>query len=177
MRLLKDLREDAKRLQPTRTKPLQLVKLALTTAPYSASTLHRLSYLSGRAVPGLGRLISRMNLALNGIDIDFRAQIGPGVLFQHPVGVVIGRDSRVGAGATFMSGVVLGRRDVHNGPDIGAYPTIGNHVLLGTGAVILGSVSVGSNSKIGARALILCDVPSDASITGVFTASTAQNQG
>lgn len=166
MSLLIRLRMDAARLQPGRTSIAHLIKLAITSAPYSAALMYRLSYEVGQRVPSLGRLVARCNILVNGIDIDPRARIGSGVLFQHPVGVVIGRDSRIGENATFMSAVVLGRRDVFEGPDLSMYPRAGNNVLFGTGSTAIGPVQIGNDAQIGAMALVLSDVPEGATVVG-----------
>ena len=164
------LRADAARLQPGRTSSLHLLKLFLTNSSFSAALLYRLSHAAGRQVhEGLGRILSRLNLGINGADIDFRARIGPGVLLQHPVGVVIGGDCCLGRNATLMSGVVLGRRDVVQGPDIGAYPSLGDGVLIGTGAAVLGPVKLGNAAVVGAHSLVLADVEAGATVVGRWT--------
>ncbi|MEV8133628.1 hypothetical protein AB0O54_21115 [Pseudarthrobacter oxydans] len=146
------------------------MKLAVTNSSFSAALLYRLSHFTGcKYGEGLGRVLSRLNLVINGIDIDFRARIGPGVLLQHPVGVVIGGDCDLGANVTLMSGVVLGRRDVVNGPDIGAYPSLGDDVLVGAGTVVLGPVIVGHGVRIGAHSLVLANVESGATVVGRWT--------
>lgn len=160
------LRADAARLQPGRTSAAHLLKLALTNASFSAALLYRMSHVAGGFNEGMGRLLARWNIALNGADIDFRARIGPGVLLQHPVGVVIGGDCVLEAHVTLMSGVVLGRRDVVSGPDLGAYPSIGEGTLIGAGAVVLGPVSVGANVTIGAHSVVLADVAPGKTIVG-----------
>lgn len=160
------LRADAARLQPGKTSSAHLLKLSLTNGPFSAALLYRLSHRAGEFHQGMGRLLARWNMAINGVDIDFRARIGPGVLLQHPVGVVIGGDCVLGASVTLMSGVVLGRRDVIGGPDLGAYPSIGDDTLIGAGAVVLGPVRVGSGVRIGAHSLVLADVASGETVVG-----------
>ncbi len=159
MGIVAALRSDASRLQPGRARLHHLAKLAITNSAFSAALLYRVSHaLGSRNHEGLARTAARANLVLHGIDIDHRAEIGHGVLFQHPVGVVIGA-SRVGAGATLMSGVVLGRKDVTHGPDEGMYPIVGDHVLFGAGATALGPVRIGSGAAVGAHTLVLRHVP------------------
>lgn len=167
MTLGASLRADAARLQPGRTSALHLLKLAVTNSSFSAALLYRLSNLAGsRLSGGVGRILARVNLGINGIDIDFRARIGPGVLLQHPVGVVIGGDCVLGANVTLMSGVVLGRRDVVSGPDTGAYPSLGDDILIGAGTAVLGPVKVGNKAKIGAHSLVLANVQPGATVVG-----------
>lgn len=174
MSLINRLRADAARLQPGRTSVAHMLKLSLTSAPYSAVLIYRLSNCFGQTVPGMGRLISRWNIHLNGIDIDHRATIGAGALFQHPVGVVIGRDSHIGKNATLMSAVVLGRRDIFAGPDVGMYPRAGDNVFFGTGSSVLGPVTIGTNAQIAAHALVLKNVPDGVTVVGSPAHPTTQ---
>jgi serine O-acetyltransferase len=159
--------KDAARVDRRGATWITVARLSITSSAFSAALLYRLSSAAGRSRPSLGRLLSRVNLVVNGADIDHRARIGAGVLLQHPVGTVIGTDVRIGSGATFMSGVVLGRRDVLGGPDAGEYPTVGDGVLFGAHAVALGPVQIGDGARIGAHALVLSDVPSAVSVVGV----------
>jgi serine O-acetyltransferase len=160
------LRADAARLERRPVSGADLVRLAITAPPFNAALLHRLGHRLGSRRAGLGRLCNRLNLVLNGADIDFRADIGPGLLLQHPVGTVLGACT-IGANATLMSGVVLGRRDVLEGPDAGQYPVVGDDVLFGAHATALGPVQIGDGARIGAHALVLSDVPACAVAVGV----------
>lgn len=158
MALIQALRADAQRLNANNASIPKLAKLFVTNSSFAAVAVFRVSSALCNSKPEVARLLSKVNLILHGIDIDYRAQIGPGALFAHPVGTVIGGDCTIGSGATFMSCVVLGRKDVLGGPDIGMYPTIGNNVLFGTGATILGPISIGDNSRVGAHALVLDNI-------------------
>lgn len=174
MSLLIQLKADAARLQPDRTSVAHLLKLSLTSGPFSAVLIYRLSHRAGERIPGLGRFLARCNIFVNGIDIDHRAEIGGGALFQHPVGVVIGRDSRIGENTTLMSGVVLGRRDIFKGPDLGMYPHAGDNVFFGTGSTALGPVHIGANAQIAAHALVLNDIPNGVTVVGSPARPTMQ---
>jgi serine O-acetyltransferase len=166
MALIQALRTDAQRLNASNVSLPNLAKLFVTNSSFAAVAIFRISSALRDSKPEVARILSKMNLILHGIDIDYRARIGPGALFAHPVGVVIGGDCTIGTGATFMSGVVLGRKDVLNGPDMGMYPTTGSNVLFGTGATVLGPVHVGDHSKVGAHALVLEHVPPNSLATG-----------
>lgn len=168
------LRSDVKRLSSRRPTLLLMLKLVLTNSQFSAVAIYRTSHVASRRAPALGRLWARTNYVLHGVDIDPRARIGPGLLLQHPAGVVIGADVEIGRGATLMSGVVLGRRNVLSGPDKGSYPTIGDDVLLSTHAVLLGPITVGHGSTIGAHALVLTDVPPTSVFVGVPARAVAE---
>lgn len=166
MGMLDELRRDAGRLEAHRTSVQDIARLAVTNAAFSSIFIHRISrMLFLRGHDGLARLVGRVNISLHGIDIHPGASIGPGVLLQHPVGVVIG-SATVGPGATFMGGVTLGRRDVLHGPDEGMYPTIGEGALLGAQSTVLGPVRVGRGASVGAGAVVLDDVPDGAVAVG-----------
>lgn len=160
------LRADAARIERRHITLGTLVRLSLTAPPFGAALLHRAAHRLGARRPALGRLCNRLNVLLHGADIDYRAEIGPGLLLQHPVGVVIGA-ATIGANATLMSGVVLGRRNVLSGPDVGEYPVLGDDVLLGAHATALGPVRIGHGAQVGAHALVLTDVPALAVAVGV----------
>ncbi|UEL27782.1 serine O-acetyltransferase [Pseudarthrobacter sp. L1SW] len=167
MAFIDTLRADARRLHASSTSLTSLVKLFVTNSSFAAATVFRLSSALRDSSPGTARLLAKANLILHGIDIDYRARIGPGILFAHPVGTVIGGDCRIGANATLMSAVVLGRRDVLGGPDKGMYPTIGDDVTLGTGASVLGPVTVGAGSLVAAHALLLESIECDSLAVGM----------
>ena len=159
------IREDCERVGMHNPKMLRLILLTLTSAPISSSVLFRLSSaLSGRS-PKLARLVGRINFVVNGIDIDPRATIGPGVLFQHPQGVVIGAEVVVGQQCTFMGGVVLGTRYAAQGKV--AYPSVGSFCYLGTKSSILGGVVLGDRMNVGAHSLVIHSFFTPATLVGV----------
>lgn len=99
---------------------------------------------------------------ITGTNIPLTAQIGGGLQIPHPNGIVIHPRAKVGVNCTIFQQVTLGGRDDKHGA-----PVIGNHVIIGAGAKILGDVIVGDHAKIGANAVVLRDVPSRASAVGV----------
>ena len=112
----------------------------------------------------LARWISDRAKKRTGIEIHPAAKIGRGVLIDHGMGVVIGETAEVGDGCTIYQGVTLGG----TGKDTGKrHPTIGNNVLIGSGAKVLGPFSVGDNARIAAGAVVLSEVPADATAVGV----------
>ncbi|WRH24441.1 serine acetyltransferase [Arthrobacter sp. JZ12] len=151
--------EDAARLIGAPSPANRKILLFLTSAAFATAVLHRLSHMLQTWHPGLARLVSAMNLRLHGADIDPRAVIGPGVLFQHPVGVTVGGGVRLGSGCTLMGGVTLGRKQVSGGPDEDQYPKVGTGVMLGAHSCLLGDIEVGDHSVVAAQALLLMDVP------------------
>lgn len=112
----------------------------------------------------VARLISQISRMLTGIEIHPGAKIGKGLFIDHGMGVVIGETAEVGDNVTLYHGVTLGG----TGKDTGKrHPTIGNNVLIGSGAKILGPIVVGDNVKIGANAVVLKNVPSDCTAVGI----------
>jgi serine O-acetyltransferase len=160
------VRKDFERSSNQKSSCFHIVKSALLHPPFAAAFLHRIASGAYRLSPVLGRCVGRVNHLLHGADIDPRARIGAGLLLQHPVGVVIGASTEIGKNATLMSGVVLGRRDVLHGPDHGMYPVLGDDVLVGAHAVLLGAISVGNGARIGAQSLVLRDVSDGSTVVG-----------
>lgn len=112
----------------------------------------------------LARLISQLNRAITGIEIHPGATIGKGILIDHGMGVVIGETAEVGDRVTIYHGTTLGG----TGKDTGKrHPTIGNDVIIGAGAKLLGPIVVGDNAKIGANAVVLKDVPAGTTVVEV----------
>ena len=112
----------------------------------------------------LARLVSQLNRFITGIEIHPGAKIGRGLFIDHGMGVVIGETAEIGDNVTIYHGVTLGG----TGKDKGKrHPTIADNAVIGTGAKILGPVYVGSSAKIGANAVVLRDVPANATAIGI----------
>lgn len=112
----------------------------------------------------IARLISQISRFFTGIEIHPGAQIGKGLFIDHGMGVVIGETTVIGDNCTIYQNVTLGG----TGKDKGKrHPTIGNNVLIGSGAKVLGPFSVGDNSKIAANAVVLSEVPENCTCVGV----------
>lgn len=112
----------------------------------------------------LARLISQIVRFFTGIEIHPGATIGKGLLIDHGMGVVIGETAVIGDNCTIYQGVTLGGTGKEKGK---RHPTLGNNVMVGSGAKILGPFSVGDNSKIAAGAVVLNEVPPDSTCVGV----------
>ncbi len=112
----------------------------------------------------VARLISQIARFCTGIEIHPGAKIGKGLFIDHGMGVVIGETSEVGDNVTIYHGVTLGGTGKHKGK---RHPTIGNNVLIGTGAKVLGPIVVGDNAKIGANSVVLHNVPEGATAVGL----------
>ncbi len=110
------------------------------------------------------RLISQTARFLTGIEIHPGATIGKGLFIDHGSGVVIGETAEIGDNCTLYQGVTLGGTGKHTGK---RHPTLGNNVMVGAGAKVLGPFSIGDNSKIAAGAVVLDEVPSDSTAVGI----------
>jgi len=110
------------------------------------------------------RSFSSFVRVLTGVEIHPAAEIGPGLFIDHAAGVVIGETAEVGADVTLYQGVTLGGTSLERGK---RHPTVGNRVMIGAGAKILGPVSIGDDSRIGANAVVVKDVPANSVVVGV----------
>ena len=110
------------------------------------------------------RFVSGVVRAWTAVDIHPAATLGPGLFIDHAVGVVIGETAVVGTDVTIYQGVTLGGTSLEAGK---RHPTVGDRVTIGAGAKVLGPVTVGSGSRIGANAVVVRDVPSDSVVVGV----------
>ncbi len=126
---------------------------------------HKLNHwLYRRGVFGLARFLSQLVRFFTGIEIHPGACIGRGVFIDHGMGVVIGETAVVGSDVTIYQGVTLGGTGKETGK---RHPTIDDGVVVSAGAIVLGSITVGANSKIGAGAVVIHDVPQDCTVVGV----------
>lgn len=120
----------------------------------------------------IGRWVSHLARWLTGIEIHPGAQIGSGFFIDHGMGVVIGETAEIGEFVTLYHGVTLGgvswRKEKR-------HPTIGNHVVVGVGAKILGPITVGDHSRIGANSVVVKDVPPNSVVVGVPGRITSQD--
>ena len=119
-------------------------------------------YLKGHYF--LARLISQRGVRKTGIEIHPGATIGKGFFIDHGTGVVIGETAEIGDNVTVYQGVTLGGTGKEHGK---RHPTIGNNVMISTGAKVLGSFKIGDNSKIGAGSVVLEEVPPGSTVVGV----------
>ena len=115
-------------------------------------------------IPILPRFISQLARFLTGIEIHPGARIGEGLFIDHGTGVVIGETSVIGDNVTLFQGVSLGGTGKEKGK---RHPTLGNNVVVGAGAKILGNITIGDDVNIGANAVVIRDVPSNSTVVGV----------
>ena len=110
------------------------------------------------------RVGSSLARVLTGVEIHPGATLGPGVFIDHAMGVVIGETAEVGHDVTIYQGVTLGGTSLSHGK---RHPTIGDRVIIGAGAKVLGPITIGDDSRIGANAVVLKAVPADSVVVGV----------
>ena len=160
-RLREDIRAVFER-DPAATSYLEVI---LTYAGLHALLCHRVSHwLWMRKMPFIPRFLSQLCRFFTGIEIHPGATIGRGFFIDHGMGVVIGETSEIGDNVTLFQGVTLGGTGKERGK---RHPTIGNNVVIGTGAKILGAIRIGDHVRIGANSVVLQDVPPYSTVVGI----------
>jgi serine O-acetyltransferase len=130
-----------------------------------AILLHRLAHKLYQArVPLIPRVISQFSRFLTGVEIHPGAKIGRRFFIDHGAGVVIGETAEIGDDCLLYQGVTLGGTGNEKGK---RHPTLGNHVVVGTGAKVLGSIRIGDDVKIGAGSVVVHPVPEGSTVVGI----------
>ena len=141
------------------------LEVLLTYPGLSAIIFYRFAHkLMQIHLPFFPRFISQFAKWLTGIEIHPGATIGEGLFIDHGMGVVIGETSVIGNNVTLFQGVTLGGTGKERGK---RHPTLGNNVVVGAGAKILGNVNIGDNVQIGANAVVIKDVPPNSTAVGI----------
>lgn len=126
---------------------------------------HRLAHFLYQAgVPFLPRAIAEFSRFLTGIEIHPGAKIGKNLIIDHGMGVVIGQTAEVGDHCLIYHGVTLGGVDLN---PVKRHPTLGNHVVIGAGAKILGNIKIGDHSRVGANSVVIKEVEPHTTVTGI----------
>jgi serine O-acetyltransferase len=140
------------------------VEVLATWPGVHALLAHRVAHaLHGVGVPLLPRLIAAIARSATGIEIHPAARIGNGFFIDHGMGVVIGETAEIGADVTLYQGVTLGGTGFATGK---RHPTVQDNVTIGSGAKLLGPITVGHGSKIGANSVVIHDVPANSTVVG-----------
>ena len=159
---IKDDLAAAQERDPAATSKLEVI---LTYAGFHAMLAYRIAHrFHTWGVPIIPRVISQLARWLTGIEIHPAAKIGRGFFIDHGMGVVIGETTEIGDHVTLFQGVTLGGTGKERGK---RHPTLGNHVVVGAGAKILGGIKIGDNVKIGANSVVLKSVPPNSTVIGV----------
>ncbi len=163
--MLHAIRQDFKAVfdrDPAATSKLEVI---LTYAGFHALMAYRVAHwLKSYGIPFIPRAISQVARWLTGIEIHPSARIGTGFFIDHGMGVVIGETAEIGDYVTLFQGVTLGGTGKERGK---RHPTLGNHVVVGAGAKILGGITIGDNVKIGANSVVLKSVAANSTVIGV----------
>lgn len=139
--------------------------VVLSYPGFHAITAHRAIHALHRmGLPIVPRFLAHIARFITGIEIHPAATIGNGLFIDHGMGVVIGETAQVGDGVTLYQGVTLGGTSLLHGK---RHPTIGNNVVIGLNSSVLGAITVGENSRVGAGSVVVKDVPPNATVVGV----------
>ncbi len=161
-KFFKDEIKAAMERDPAATKYAEVI---FTYSGLHALVYHRItSYLKKASVPFFPRYLSQVGKWMTGIEIHPGATIGKGLFIDHGMGVVIGETTVIGENVTLFQGVTLGGTGKETGK---RHPTLGDDVVVGAGAKILGNIKIGNNVMVGANAVVIRDVPDDSTAVGV----------
>ncbi len=163
--MFKGLIEDARAISNRDPAARSLFEVILLYPGFHSVVLHRIAHwFYNKNMFFIARLISQVNRFFTGIEIHPGAKIGKGLFIDHGMGIVIGETAEVGDNCTIYHNVTLGG----TGKDKGKrHPTIGENVLIGAGAKILGPFKVGDNAKIGANAFVSQEVEANTTVVGI----------
>jgi len=164
--MFKRLKQDIRAVMERDPAARNALEVILCYPGFHAVVMHRVAHFFYRHKWFLiARIISQISRFFTGIEIHPGAKIGNGLFIDHGMGVVIGETTEIGDNVTIYQGATLGG----TGKDKGKrHPTIGNNVIISSGAKVLGPFKVGDNSKIGAGAVVLREVPPNCTVVGVW---------
>lgn len=163
--LLERLREDVQVVFERDPAARSVLEVILCYPGLHALWLHRIAHwFYRRRLYLIARFISHFSRWLTGIEIHPGARIGRRCFIDHGMGVVIGETAEIGDDVTIYQGVTLGGTGKERGK---RHPTLGNGVLVGVGAKVLGAITVGDNSRIGAGAVVVKPVPPNCTVVGI----------
>ncbi len=141
------------------------LEIILCYPGFHALAIHRISHrLWKYGLPLFPRLISQITRTLTGIEIHPGAKIGKGVFIDHGMGVVIGETTEIGNRCLLYQGVTLGGTGKESGK---RHPTLGENVVIGAGAKVLGAITIGANTRIGAGSVVVRDVEANSTVVGI----------
>ncbi len=173
MGFIKEIRKDLRSVMERDPAAGSELEVLLTYSGVHAVIVHRAAhwfYKHGHKI--IARIISQTMRGITGIEIHPGAKIGKGLLIDHGSGVVIGETAEIGDYCLLYQGCTLGGTGKDHGK---RHPTLGNNVMVGAGAKILGPFKVGDNAKIAANAVVLKEVPPNSTAVGVPARIVRQN--
>jgi serine O-acetyltransferase len=165
MGIIASIKKDIKAAFDHDPAAVSTLEILLAYPGFHARQNHRLAHtLFKWHVPVLPRLISHCSRFCTGIEIHPGATIGEGFFVDHGMGVVIGETSVIGDNVTLYQGVTLGGTSQQH---VKRHPTLGNNVVVGVGAQIIGDITIGDDAKVGAGSVVIESVPPHATVVGV----------
>ena len=165
MSVLRGIRRDIQAAQERDPAATSALEVVLAYPGFHARQLHRLAhFLYQKRLPVPARVISHVSRALTGIEIHPGAEIGEGFFIDHGMGVVIGETTQIGDNCHLYQGVTLGGTSTKR---VKRHPTLGDNVVVGAGANLIGAINVGDNVRIGAGSVVVANVPDNATVVGV----------
>jgi serine O-acetyltransferase len=163
--MLADLRRDIRAVRERDPAARSTLEVLLCYPGVHALAFHRLAHpmwRHGWTIPA--RFLSHVSRFVTGIEIHPAAKLGPGLFIDHGMGVVIGETAEVGENVTLLQGVTLGGTSLKREK---RHPTLGNNVVVGAGAKIIGAFKIGDGSRIGAGSVVVREVPTNSVVVGV----------
>ena len=160
-----DLRRDIRAVRERDPAARSTLEILLCYPGVHALAFHRLAHAMwrrGGTIPA--RFLSHVSRFVTGIEIHPAAKLGPGLFIDHGMGVVIGETAEVGENVTLLQGVTLGGTSLKREK---RHPTLGNNVVVGAGAKIIGAFKIGDGSRIGAGSVVVREVPTNSVVVGV----------
>ena len=163
--LIKSIREDVNAVRERDPAARSNLEVLCLYSGVHALIAHRIAHgLYLKEHYFAARAVSQISRAITGIEIHPGAKIGKGLMIDHGMGVVIGETAEIGDNCTIYQGVTLGG----TGKDVGKrHPTLGNNVMVGAGAKVLGPFNIGDNTKIAANAVVLKEIPEESTAVGI----------
>jgi serine O-acetyltransferase len=163
--MLRAIREQIQTIFREDPAAKSVLEVFLCYPGFHAILLHRLAHkLYKMNVPLVPRMISQFTRFTTGIEIHPGAKIGRRFFIDHGMGVVVGETAEIGDDVLLYQGVTLGGTGKERGK---RHPTIGNHVVIGTGAKVLGNIRIGDSVKIGAGSVVVHSVPDNSTVVGI----------
>jgi serine O-acetyltransferase len=163
--VLAELRRDIQAVRERDPAARSTLEVLLCYPGVHALAFHRAAHaIWRRGWPVPARFLSHIARFLTGIEIHPAARLGPGLFIDHGMGVVIGETAEVGENVTLLQGVTLGGTSLRREK---RHPTLGNNVVVGAGAKIIGAFKIGDGSRIGAGSVVVREVPTNSVVVGV----------
>ncbi|HEY7366522.1 MAG TPA: serine O-acetyltransferase [Methylomirabilota bacterium] len=159
------IRQDVRAVQERDPAARSTLEVVLCYPGVHVLMFHRLAHrLWNRGWPTTARCLMQLARFLTGIEIHPAARLGPGLFIDHGMGVVIGETAELGENVTLLQGVTLGGTSLKREK---RHPTLGNNVVVGAGAKIIGAFKIGDGSRIGAGSVVVREVPPNSVVVGV----------